>query len=300
MWADLVRNGEVETVGPLDEDDVADAAHPERRVGPTRGWCERIREAHRRQRVVRQRSWSAGAAGIGRGRPTTLPDTVGPSSAPGWPSAPRVVPAGDLGGRHGRAAAGPSPRRRRAGGAGGRRARRGRRGKGPGLLDGSATPSASSSPTRSCATPSTRPSRPAHRGALAPGRRRAAGRGRSTPPAPPTTSGWAAPTSRAAAGEWFVRAGEREPRRAGVRGGGGPARAPPWSADPPTPGRVRLRLGAALLAVGDAAGARAAHLAALASGAGRAGTPELMARGRARARAPARPASRCRCSTVSR
>ncbi len=83
------------------------------------------------------------------------------------------------------------------------------------------------------------------------------------------------PDTRAAAGAWFVRAGDESLDVLAYEDAA--ARfAAALECGPDDPGRVRLRLGAALLAVGDAAGAREAHLAALAS-ARESGDAELMA-----------------------
>ncbi len=72
------------------------------------------------------------------------------------------------------------------------------------------------------------------------------------------------PDVRAAAGEWFVRAGEES---LGVLAYEEAAAqfAAALECEPADPGRVSLHLGTARLASGDAAGAREAHLAALAA-----------------------------------
>jgi tetratricopeptide (TPR) repeat protein len=73
------------------------------------------------------------------------------------------------------------------------------------------------------------------------------------------------PGVRASAGEWFLRAGE-ESLRALAYEEAATQFAAALGCDPADPGWVHLRLGAALLAVGDATGAREAHLAALGRG----------------------------------
>lgn len=71
------------------------------------------------------------------------------------------------------------------------------------------------------------------------------------------------PDVRAAAGEWFVRAGEQSLGALAYEEAATQLRIA-LECGAPDSGRVQLSLGSALLTVGDATGARAAHLAALA------------------------------------
>ena len=74
----------------------------------------------------------------------------------------------------------------------------------------------------------------------------------------------AGPELRSAAAQWFVRAGDESLAMLAYEDAADQFRAA-LDSDPPEPGPVQLRLGTALLAAGDMAGARAAHLAAAAA-----------------------------------
>jgi tetratricopeptide (TPR) repeat protein len=87
----------------------------------------------------------------------------------------------------------------------------------------------------------------------------------------------AGPDAREAAARWYVRAGEQSLGMLAYEDAAAQLRAA-LECGIDRPGRVQLGLGSALLAVGDTAGARVAHLAAVESGR-RAGDPDLLAAG---------------------